>query len=98
MTDLFGSLLVLLPVVALGHAAYRAFLNPGDATGIFRRGFLAGGVVLLLLPLVGVVQIFGPGFSAGPETLDIAVKAGIGMLIAALTCAVVERRQSRHQG
>ncbi|WP_189236904.1 hypothetical protein [Planomonospora parontospora] len=97
MTDIFDSLLVLLPLVAIGHAAYRAFLNPRDVTGIFRRGFLAGGVVLLLLSLVGVVRIFGNGFSADSETLDVAVKAGLGMLIAALICAIVENKQSQHQ-
>ncbi|MGI5485623.1 hypothetical protein [Microtetraspora malaysiensis] len=97
MTDLFDSLLALLPLGVLGHAVYRTFLNPGDATGIFRRGFLVTGVVLLLMPLVGVVQIFGRGFSSGPETLDIAVKAGFGMLLAALICAVVEHKQSHHR-
>jgi hypothetical protein len=93
MTEFFG-FLMFLPVAAISYAAYRAYQNWGEASRILLKGFFAGGVALLILSLVGVAQLFG---YQDPKTLDIAVKAGAGMLIAALVCAVLERDRSRHQ-
>ncbi|MCC5576562.1 hypothetical protein IMZ11_13075 [Microtetraspora sp. AC03309] len=98
MTDAFDSLILLFPMVTLGHAAYRAFLNPVNASAIFRRGFLISGVALFLLSLIEAAGFLGRYFSARPETSDIAVKAGFGMMIAALVCAVVEHGKRDHKG
>ena len=90
MIDDLDVLLVLLPLVALGHALYLASRNRIEATGIFRRALLTSGVVLFLLSLTATVGLF----QASPEELDMAMKAGFGMVAAALVCAVVERKKN----
>lgn len=97
MTDDLDVLLVLLPLVALGHAAYRASRNRSQATSIFLRAFLASGVVLFLLSLAGTVGLFPSSQWARPEELDMAMKAGFGMMAAALVCAIAGRKNDHYK-
>ncbi|MGV9772015.1 hypothetical protein [Streptosporangium sp. NPDC003464] len=96
MMTFYDPLLVLLPLAALGNAIWRAIMSPGAALTIFRAGFLGAGAALLLLALVSSSGIFGGSFAASSETLDITVKAGFGMMLGALVCAIAQWRKDNH--
>ncbi|MEV4064841.1 hypothetical protein [Nonomuraea dietziae] len=92
--NVVAPLLILLPLAALLNATWRSRANPSAATRVFRKAFLGSGVALLLLALVGLTRwSIGRYFYFGlePGKIDTALKAGIGMMLGALVCAVVER-------
>ncbi|MET8054699.1 hypothetical protein ABZU75_44720 [Streptosporangium sp. NPDC005286] len=98
MTNFFDVLLAILPLTAFGNALYRAAINPASSARIFRTAFLASGVVLLILALIGSVRLLGRSFATTSDTLDIAVKAGFGMMLGALVCAMIERKDHASGG
>ncbi|GII06178.1 hypothetical protein [Planobispora takensis] len=88
MTPL-GLLLVLLPLTAFANAAYRARRHPGESAAIFRRAFLASGVVFLGIALLMMLGLFD---TYRPEAADLVIKLGLGMMIGGVACAIAERR------
>ncbi|MEU7892252.1 hypothetical protein AB0B45_05235 [Nonomuraea sp. NPDC049152] len=91
--NVVAPLLILLPLAALLHAMWRSRADPSSTAQFFRKAFLSGGVALLLLALVGLTRwSIGRYFYFGlePGKIDTALKAGIGMMLGALVCAVVE--------
>ncbi|MGW4474986.1 hypothetical protein ACWENQ_35415 [Nonomuraea sp. NPDC004354] len=96
MMTFFDPLVVLLPLAVLGNAAWGAIMSPGTALTTFRTGFLGAGAALLLLALVSSSGVFGGSFAASSETLDITVKAGFGMMLGALVCAITQWRKDNH--
>ncbi len=56
---------------------------------IFRQAFLAAGITFFGIVLLMMLRFFG---SYGTETADLIAKLGIGMMIGAVACAIVERK------
>jgi hypothetical protein len=96
--NFFDVLLVIFPLVAFVNALYRAALYPASSARIFRTAFLASGAVLLMLALIGSVRLLGRFFAPTPGNLDTTVKAGFGMMLGALVCAMIEKKDHASGG
>jgi hypothetical protein len=79
---------VVLPLLPLVFAAVLTMTPGGSASRSFRNGFLVSGAILIGLGLIRGLKDGGYG------SADIAVKAGAGLILAALVCAVARHQTS----
>ncbi|MFC4588161.1 hypothetical protein [Sphaerisporangium corydalis] len=87
----FAQVLTLIPLLPWLVILIRSkhYSSVATAAG---AAFVASGGILLWLSLLGAAGLFNSVERVAPDLLSLMTYAGIGMMVAAIACVLIERR------